>query len=192
MEELREVVSIKGISDWQTITPNEHHEWIGQRSEAFAQFYPLGSEEAKAGRADDAIFRLYSPGMATNRDAYIYNFSRESCIENAHRMTQDYLDARSEIKENPEVTVDEAARRYSLNIKWDDTLKNRLKQKKKTEFNDDYIRRVAYRPFIATNCHTDYTFITRKGQIDKMFPDSSSENRVICVPGKGLKSPFQH
>ena len=190
LEALQGAVSIKGFGDWQTITPNEHHEWIGQRSEAFAQFYPLGSEEAKAGRADDAIFRLYSPGMATNRDAYIYNFSRESCIENAHRMTQDYLDARSEIKENPEVTVDEATRRYSLNIKWDDTLKSRLKQKKKTEFKDDYIRRVAYRPFIATNCHTDYTFITRKGQIDKIFPDSSSENRVMCVPGKGLKSPF--
>lgn len=190
LEALGEAVSIKGIGDWQTITPNEHHEWIGQRSEAFAQFYPLGSEKAKAGRANDAIFRLYSPGMATNRDAYIYNFSRGACIDNAHRMTQDYLNARSEIKKNPGITVDEAARRYSLNIKWDDTLKNRLKQKKKMEFKDDYIRKVAYRPFIATNCHTDYTFITRKGQMDKIFPDSSSENRIICVPGKGLKSPF--
>ena len=26
--------------------------------------------------------------------------------------------------------------------------------------------------------------------MDSIFPDASSENRVICVPGKGLKSPF--
>ena len=26
--------------------------------------------------------------------------------------------------------------------------------------------------------------------MDRIFPDTSSENRVICVPGKGLKSPF--
>ena len=40
------------------ITPDEHHDWIGQRSEAFDEFYPLGTKEAKAGRADDAIFKL--------------------------------------------------------------------------------------------------------------------------------------
>ena len=190
LEALREAVSIKGLTDWQMITPDKSYDWVGQRSEAFAQFYPLGSKGTRDSEKDDAIFRLYSPGMATNRDAYIYNFSREACTENAQRMTQDYLAAVSEIAESSELTIEEIVRRYSTNIKWDDTLKNRLKQKKKTEFEYNYIRKVAYRPFIATNCYADYTFITRKGQADSIFPDASSENRVICVPGKGLKSPF--
>ena len=56
---------------------------------------------------------LYLRGLATGRDAYIYNFSRDACVENAQRMTQDYLAARSELKENPELTVDEAARHHS-------------------------------------------------------------------------------
>ena len=90
-----EAVSIKGISDWQMITPDEHNDWIDQRSEAFDEFYPLGSEDAKAGNADDAIFGLYSRGLATSRDAYIYNFSRDVCAENAQRMTQSYLAALS-------------------------------------------------------------------------------------------------
>ena len=38
LDRLREAVSIKGIRDWQTITPNAHYDWINQRSEAFAQF----------------------------------------------------------------------------------------------------------------------------------------------------------
>ena len=190
LEALTEAVSIKGFSDWQAITPDKSYDWVGQRSEAFAQFYPLGSKGTRDSEKDDAIFRLYSPGMATNRDAYIFNFSREACAENAQRMTQDYLAAVSEIAESSELTIEEIVRRYSTNIKWDDTLKNRLKQKKKTEFEYNYIRKVAYRPFIATNCYADYTFITRKGQVDSIFPDASSENRVICVPGKGLKSPF--
>ena len=41
--------AISGISDWQAISPDEHHDWIEQRSDAFAQFYPLGSKDAKAG-----------------------------------------------------------------------------------------------------------------------------------------------
>ena len=60
LEALTEAVSIKGFSDWQAITPNKSYDWVDQRSDAFAEFYPLGTKEAKAGRADDAIFRLYS------------------------------------------------------------------------------------------------------------------------------------
>ena len=190
LKALQDATSIKGFNDWQTIKPDEHHDWIEKRSKAFQQFYPIGSEDAKAGRADEVIFRLYSPGMATNRDAYIYNFSRDTCAEKALLMTEEYLVAVSEIKRDPKFTVKEATRRYSTNIKWDDTLQNRLKQKKKTDFNDGYIRRAAYRPFVATNCYADYTFISRKGQVDKISPNASSENRVICVPGKGLKGPF--
>ena len=67
---------------------------------------------------------------------------------------------------------------------------NNLKRKKKTEFDDNYVRTVMYRPFVANNCYGDYTFITCKYQMDRIFPDASNENRVICVPGKGLKSPF--
>lgn len=190
LESLSEATSIHGFSNWQTITPDKHHDWIQQRTEAFTKFYPLGMKAAKAGKADNAIFQLYSLGMSTNRDAYVYNFSRKACAETARQMTQEYLAAIFELGENPELTVDEVSRRHSTNIKWDDTLKNRLKQKKKTEFTDSYIRKVAYRPFVATNCYADYTFITRKGQMDKIFPDSLTENRAICATGVGSKIPF--
>ena len=203
LEALTEAVSIKGISDWQMITPDEHHDWIGQRSEAFDEFYPLGTKEAKAGKTDDAIFKLYSLGWATNRDTYVYNFSRDTLLENARLMTEDYLTALSEfettLKVNPEllsnknalkVVVGKITQRHNSNSKWNRELMNNLKQKKKTEFDDNYVRTVMYRPFVANNCYADYTFIHCKYQMDRIFPDASSENRVICVPGKGLKSLF--
>ena len=146
--------------------------------------------DTKAGKADDAMFRLYSPGLTTARDAYIYNFSYNACAENARRMTQDYIAALSEFKANPKLTVDEVASRHNSNIKWNRELKNDLKRKKETKFAEDYLRKAAYRPFIATNCYADYTFITMKGLVDRMFPDASSKNRVICVPSKGSKNPF--
>ncbi len=190
LEILHEARSISGFSDWQKITPDKHHDWIGQRSPAFARLYPLGSDDAKAGRADDAIFGLYSPGVNTARDAYIYNFSRNTCAENARRMTQDYRAALSAIEENPELTPDEASRQYAKNVKWNRELKNQLKRKNKTKFAEDYLRKAAYRPFVATNCYANYTFITMKGQTDRIFPDSLSENRVICVPGIGSTKQF--
>ena len=187
---LREAVSIKGVNDWQRITPNAHYDWIDQRSDAFAEFYPLGTKEAKAGRADNAIFRLYSRGLATSRDAYVYNFSRDACSENARRMTENYLAALAEMEANAELTEVVAARRHASNIRWDRELENKLRRKKKTRFNEDYIRKSVYRPFVATNCYADYTFVNCKYQQDLIFPDSLSENRVICVPGIGGKKSF--
>lgn len=190
LEALSEAASIKGFNDWQAITPNKYYDWVDQRSDAFTEFHPLGTKEAKAGKADDAIFRLYSQGIKTNRDAYIYNFSRNACVENARRMTQDYLDALSEIEESPELTEDEVARRHAENVTWVGELIDSLRRRRTTKFNNTYIRKVVYRPFIATNCYADYTFIQRKYQMDRIFPCSSSKNRVICVPGIGAKKSF--
>ena len=38
------------------LRPINIYDWIEQRSDAFAQFYPMGSQAAKVGKADDAIF----------------------------------------------------------------------------------------------------------------------------------------
>ena len=190
LEALTDAVSIKGFRDWQIITPNTDYDWVGQRSEAFAEFYPLGSHDVRSGNADDTIFRLYSRGYATGRDAYIYNFSRDACVENALRMTQDYLTALSEMEGNPELSADIASRQHNSNLSWDANLRDNLRRRITTEFDDNHIRRVMYRPFVATNCYADYTFAQRKYQMDRIFPNSSSENRVICVPGIGSQKPF--
>ena len=128
--------------------------------------------------------------MKTGRDAYAYNFSRGVCAGNAGRMTEDYVAALSELEANPELIADEVARQYTANISWDRELRNNLRRRKPTEFNEDYIRKVVYRPFIKTNCYADYIFIQMRYQMYRIFPDSSSQNRVICVPGIGSQKPF--
>ena len=145
LEKLKEAISISGFSDWQIIKPNRYHEWIGQRSDAFTEFYPLGTKEAKAGKTDDAIFTLYSLGWATNRDAYLYNFSRDTLLENARLMTEDYLTALSDfettLKANPELlsnknalksVVEKITQRHNSNSKWNSELQDDLIRKRET------------------------------------------------------------
>ncbi len=203
LEELQEKKSISGFDNWETIIPNKHDDWIQQRSEEFEKLYQLGSEEARKGKIDNTIFKLYSQGLATGRDAYSYNFSSHVCAQHAEKMTQTYLEALSEFEAlfetNPEIAsdkerlkaaVDTVASCHSSNIKWDRELKNNLRRRKKTNFSEEYIRKVVYRPFVIANCYADKTFIYMKFQMDKIFPDDSSENRAICVPGTGSTSSF--
>ena len=187
---LQDTGSISGIKNWQTITPDRHHDWVGQRDEAFQRFIPIGSKDTKAGKSDDAIFELYSRGIATSRDAYLYNFSQDACAVNARLATEDYMGAIRIRKENPNLTEDGAARLYSSHIRWDDQLKDNLKRLKVISFEPIKIRYTQYRPFVKQNCYVEYVLVNRKYQLDRIFPHSSTENRAICIPGIGSTTPF--
>lgn len=189
---LSEAGSIAGMDGWLDIEPDRHHDWIGQRDEAFQEFYPLGSKDAKASKADDAIFKLFSNGYKTSRDAYLYNFSRDACAENARRMVDDYLGAMRELEASRDQThdIEDIARRYSSNLHWDSKLQRHAQQGIATEFSDQHIRKVTYRPFIKQHLYADETFAQRPGRTRDIFPDQTSENRAICVPGVGSVKPF--
>ena len=187
---LREAASISGFRNWETINPDKHYDWISKRHDVFAQFYPLGSDDSRKGAADNTIFGLYSLGWQTTKDLFIYNFSLAACAENARKMTADYLAAISEIENNPELSADEVAPRHSSNITWVSNLKKKLKRKKKTFYDETYIRKFMFRPFIPANCYADKTFAISKYHMDRIFPCSSIENRAICVTGNGSTKPF--
>ncbi len=189
---LREAGSIAGIEDWQTITPDQHHDWIGQRDEAFQRFFPMGSKAAKAGKTDEAVFRLYSRGLETARDAYLYNLSRDACAENARRMVDDYSSALREAKihKNFDLTLDDITKRHSSNLRWDAGLKKRLLQRKTVRYSTDSIRSIQYRPFVKQHCFVEEAFIHRRGQQGSIFPSADSRNRTICIPGVGSTKPF--
>ena len=192
---LREAGSIAGIEDWRTITPDRHHDWIGQRSEEFQKLYPVGSKAAKAGRTDEAVFKLYSNGYKTSRDAYIYNFSFNACAENARKMVGDYLGALRELDEfnNGSPTdeiIHEITGRHSSNVRWDRELKNNLRRRKEVSYTTNRIWSTQYRPFVKQHCYVEYTLVNNKYQMDSIFPAVDSENRAICVPGIGSTKPF--
>ena len=187
---LRKAGSIAGIENWRTIEPDRHHDWIGQRSDAFQRLYPMGSKGAKAGKVGDAIFKLYSNGYYTGKDPYIYNFSRAACVANARAMVGDYQDAMEVRKEHQEYTINDVTKIHSENAKWDQTLKARFQAGRQAKFSSDHIRRVAYRPFVATHCYADDLFSKRPGIRGTMFPDAAHDNRAICVPGVGSTKPF--
>ena len=185
---LRKAGSIAGIDDWREIKPDRHHDWIGQRDEAFQDFYPLGSKATKAGKSDDSIFKLYSRGLATNRDAYLYNFSRTACEENARGVVGDYMGAKQMLEENPRCSVEEAARRNSSQVRWDRDLKNKLRRRRAATFSPERIWKTSYRPFVKQHCYVDYLLMSNKYQQDRIFPlPPPPPVQNLCLPPHKVK-----
>ena len=192
LSKLREAGSVSGIKNWHEISPDKHHDWIGKRDEAFQKLYPMGSKEAKAGKTNDSIFKLFSNGYKTSRDAYIYNFSHEACARNARAMVDDYWGALQELSAENQgsLELDEIVERHSSNVRWDQALEDNLKRKKSVKYSSDNIWKTQYRPFVKQHCYVEYVLVNRKYQMDRIFPTNESENRVICVPGVGSTKPF--
>ncbi len=74
----------------------------------------------KAGKGSDAIFKTYSLGVVTSRDAWAYNFSRNALRENMKRMIGFYNEQVStwERRENRDATVDDFVDYDDRKIKW--------------------------------------------------------------------------
>ena len=76
LEKITEFGSIAGISainSWQTITPDTHGDWVNQRDDSFGEHISLGDKKDKS---SVTVFENYSLGVATNRDAWVYNSSK--------------------------------------------------------------------------------------------------------------------
>ncbi|WP_375618792.1 DEAD/DEAH box helicase family protein, partial [Bartonella sp. AC134YNZD] len=86
---IKSLESIDDITDklgWQTITPDKHGDWLGQRDDSFKTFLALGIKKGH----DKKLFETFSCGIQTNRDAWAYNSSRETLAKNMSNMIAFY------------------------------------------------------------------------------------------------------
>ena len=184
--------------EWQQITPDQRYAWLteGLHSE-FETFIPIGSKKAKAekGEAIDVIFKTYSLGVSTNRDAWVYNFNQNTLAENMRKMIENYNTevTRWVQRTDRDADLDDFVVSDDKKIKWSSTLKRKLQSGQLAAFTDAKIRRSLYRPFTSLNFYFDRLMIDRALVFPSIFPTSETEkeNRVICVNGIGSNKPFQ-
>ncbi len=177
-----------GAIPWQSIQPDARHTWLTEGLHAeFDTFVPMGSKEAKAvkGEAVDAIFKTYSTGVKTNRDAWVYNFNRNVLIENMNRMIETYNGQvfKWERRKNPEVNVDDFVVSNETEIKWSEALKRNLQRGKTADFSQEKIGTSLYRPFTKLNLYFDRMMTERVYVFPSIFPtpEAESENQVIWL-----------
>ncbi len=165
---------------WKTLQPNEHGDWISQRNDVFNTFIPIEPEK-KFDAKSQSFFIAQSLGTATNRDAWVYNFSQKKLVQNikktiAHYNEQRELLASGKIKE---------PKRNSESGSWTRDWLNQIRKNRTfTEAKKEY-RKALYRPFTLLNCYFDDDLNQERYQLTKLFPDKDSNNLVIGVSSIG-------
>ena len=184
--------------DWQKIQPNSKYVWLTEGFEDdFDSFIALGSKEAKAlkGEATDCIFKVFSNGVKTNRDSWVYNFGCEELLVNIQLMADTYNEQL--IKWNQKTgqprNIDDFVTDDNTKISWSRDLKNYFKRKITLEANQKFIRVSIYRPFVTSYIYFAPYFNDVLGKFPIILPISKieKENQVICISGLGSNKEFQ-
>ncbi|MYH81843.1 N-6 DNA methylase, partial [Candidatus Poribacteria bacterium] len=193
---LKEYQHIGGIT-WKSIQPDARHTWIteGLHTE-FETFIPMGSKEAKREKdeAIGVIFKTYSNGVKTNRDAWTYNFNQNVLTENMSQMIDNYNIevARWAQRTDRDANLDNYVISDEAEIKWSSTLKQRLQSGQSAAFTDVKIRQSLYRPFTKLNLYFDRMMVDRVLVFPSIFPslETETQNRVIIVSDHGFRAGF--
>lgn len=183
---------------WQEITPNENYDWINQRHDDFESFISLGD---KKDANTKTFFDVYSNGVKTNRDIWVYNFSHQLVIDNMTKMIEFYNEQVEQFKDylkgkiiteakDKDKKIESFIDNDPKKISWSSSLKNDIGKFIKHEFLTNSVALAVYRPFCRQRIYFNSDFNERPGQIPKIFPNDTLENLVICLTGIGSRKPF--
>ncbi|GAA9663732.1 DEAD/DEAH box helicase [Helicobacter pylori] len=181
--------------NFETITPNNKGDWINQREDSFDKLIPLKRD--KKLKIFNTIFDLNSNGVATNRDPWVYNFSKDALSQNVQKCIDTYnadlerfnVHFREAFKQrtkgvksdqlykqlnDKEITTDKTK------IAWVQNLKTQLiKGKKLDDFSQEKISVSLYRPFNKQYFYYERELAWSFYSMKKIFPDKSAQNVVI-------------
>ena len=187
LDQISSYGSIEGISGadaFRPITPNDHGDWISTRDERFATFQEIGNKALKGKESTPAIFRQFSRGLATSRDAWCYNFSQEAVESNMRRMIDNF---------NAEVAAGHTSKNATTDptlLAWGGNLPKDLDRSIVHEFDPLSIRTGIYRPFCTQSTYFSAAMNERTYQLPQLFPLPTHPNVSLAATGEGSSKEF--
>ena len=159
-------------TDWEVLVPNEAADWINHRDENYGIYQPIGDKKDKGKPTTPGVFQLYSRGLATSRDAWVYNFSEPAVEDNVRRMIEFY---------NSQIGVEQPDM-DSTKISWNRSLLNFRAQGRTLAFEQESMRDSLYRPFCKQTAYFNRELNDMVYQLPKFFPSPAHKNIAIMMP----------
>ncbi len=186
---------------WRRLKPDARHTWLTPAgADEFDTFVPLGTKETKreSVKPEGVLFGLYGRGVATCRDAVVYDYDATRLKERVKEFIEAYNVNVDRYKRAEKPTAKEDLRRFIDNfvdysrVKWSRDLKLDLKRGYYAEFKKEKIRLSLYRPFNKRFLFFD-RILNEEVYLFPSFlptPAQESENLVICMSGLGMQKSF--
>ena len=175
---------------FEDIAPDTKSNWLNQSNTNFASLLPLADRQTKLAKTaadEQAVFGLYSLGVVTNRDEWVYDFDAENLGRKVRALINSYEESRATFGGKE---VDDAE--LGTSIKWTRDLKRQLRLDMPNIFDRDSIQQTMYRPFVNKPLYFNQRLNEMQYQIPLIFPGGKpGQNIAICFSGTSSSKPFQ-
>jgi predicted helicase len=156
--------------------PDTQNNWINQTDNDFDSLIPVIDKDVKAAKSEQALFKLFTRGIETGRDDWVYSHDDSSLINKINFFINNYNDFFN------------MKQKCNL-IKWNSSLENFAKKGLVAEYSDIYINKSLYRPFSKVSAYTDRLLNHRltNNHYEIYSKSLNIYSKVIILPG--LASP---
>ena len=169
--------------DWQILEPDSKNTWLTGESDAeYVSGLSIASKEARAsGRVNPhVLFRDYTLGIATHRDAVVYDFHRDPLKSRVANFVESYngeVDRykRSSCPEDVDKFVNYA------HVAWDRDLKKDLKKLRYATFDGEKLRVATYRPFTRSFLYFDRMLNAEVYGFPSLSPTGATDGENIFL-----------
>lgn len=184
-EKLEILQQFKGVNnskiEWKVLKPNEHSDWLNQRSDLFSSFIPVGDKID----ASKTVFSIYSAGLLTSRDSWCHNFSKKLLEKNMNTCIDFYNEQREKYKnaaqKDKNIPVEKVIEIDKTRISWSHNVKHDLEKNKPMKYDGQSLTMSLYRPFTKDYVYFNRDWNERVYQQPKLFPVENQKNKCICV-----------
>jgi predicted helicase len=190
-EKLAKVAAASSIGALSPIavTPNAHGDWLNLRSDDFAEFMPIGDKDG-----GPAIFNLFSAGLQSNRDAWVYNSSADDLARNMRRTINAYNAEvrrwRTEQMAGDDRTSQSWVDPNQTVISWSRSLRGQMRKGIQATWTPEHLASSGYRPFFRQHLYFDRMFNHERSQLPRMFPTPRHHNLGLYALNPGAEKPF--
>ena len=169
---------------FEGIAPDSRNSWLNQSNPDFGKLIPLANRQTKlAKRVEDeqAVFGLYSLGVSTNRDDWVYDFD----VRNLRDKALFFADTYNEF-------LDTGDGSYEPVIKWSEAMRDHFRRKRRITYTEANRVDSLYRPFTVKHYFADTVMSDRltSNHYEMFGQDLRQDNKVICFLGSGARRPF--
>lgn len=131
------------------IIPDKNNNWINIADTDFDSLLPLADKSVKLGNNKKALFELFSLGVVTARDEWVY----DNDASHLEKKVQFLIDVyNKDLKKHQGKSQKTIRNLIDYSIKWSRGVKNDLEKGKVYVFDKELIIESLYRPYIKKNC----------------------------------------
>ena len=185
LERLRHLNSFMNAqTSLSIIEPNKYSDWIAQRDESNSDFIPIFDKNKSQ---KFKLFHSNSLGISTNRDPWVYNFSKERLKQNV-LVTTSFFNQQVDLIKAGSISAQDLAIDLEK-ISWSDDLRKKVSRANYIHFDPTKFHEAMYRPFVKQWLYHDRMLIDRPGKLLSLL-GANHKNHVIALSGVGHRSGF--